>query len=665
MTDSEHDIPLGGRLKFFYQFWSKICHDRKVLSDISGASIPFIENITIKQSKLPHTIKMNKEEERFVDQEVERLLESNCIRVTKRPFKNGWISNVFVVPKKDGGYRLILNLKHLNKFIKYQKFKMEHIEDLVNMLKQFDWLASIDIKSAYSHIPMSSSCFPFLQFVWKGKFYFYTCLPFGIANGPILFVRVTKVIMNYLRRNLIEMLFYIDDTFIKHASKDVLVRQVDFVVSTFQKCGFTVNWKKSSLEPKQQMVFLGFLIDSVSFSVSLTMSKRCDLFQLVSKVVDHPHRKISIRLLGKIIGKIVATFPACPLAPLHYRTLKVFKVKQLRRTEFKWNRLIRLSQACIRELDWWKCNIFSGNMIRFLFQEEPSICLITDASNDAWAAIVNSHEAKSRFNEQESQLHINAKELLAIYYGLLSHSKVLKNKCVMIKCDNTTAIATIKKKGSSNTFRNLVTQRVFEHALRNNIRLHISYIPSKENPADWGSRHPRKFNTEWCLSQSDFNYIQTQASFQFDMDLFASHLNNKCPRFCSWDPDPFASHVNCYTLNWSSFNNFAFPPFSQILRLLRKVENDRVRNLGLVCPWWPQSSWFPTLVKHMQAPPLFLPKDSSQRLCIPWNKSLKHPLAGKMKLIFTHLSASCFIKEKSHRELVNTLQNSLGGDLQY
>ena len=65
------------------------------------------------------------------------------------------------------------------------------------------------------------------------------------------------------------------------------------------------------------------------------MSKRRDLFQLVSKVVDHPHRKISIRLLGKIIGKIVATFPACPLAPLHYRTLEVFKVKQLCRTKFK------------------------------------------------------------------------------------------------------------------------------------------------------------------------------------------------------------------------------------------------------------------------------------------------------------------------------------------
>ena len=33
--------------------------------------------------------------------------------------------NMFIVPKKDGGQRPVINLKYLNKFVKSEHFKME------------------------------------------------------------------------------------------------------------------------------------------------------------------------------------------------------------------------------------------------------------------------------------------------------------------------------------------------------------------------------------------------------------------------------------------------------------------------------------------------------------------------------------------------------------
>ena len=36
-----------------------------------------------------------------------------------------FISNLFLVGKKDGGHRPVINLKHLNQFVPYQHFKME------------------------------------------------------------------------------------------------------------------------------------------------------------------------------------------------------------------------------------------------------------------------------------------------------------------------------------------------------------------------------------------------------------------------------------------------------------------------------------------------------------------------------------------------------------
>ena len=47
---------------------------------------------------------------------------------------NGWVSNIFLVPKCQGGFRMILHLKELNKFVKYTKFKMDHVDKVISLL---------------------------------------------------------------------------------------------------------------------------------------------------------------------------------------------------------------------------------------------------------------------------------------------------------------------------------------------------------------------------------------------------------------------------------------------------------------------------------------------------------------------------------------------------
>jgi hypothetical protein len=59
-----------------------------------------------------------------------------------------FISNIFL-QKKDGTYRMILNLKQLNEFIVYRHFKMDSLQAATELMKPGCFMASIDLKDAY------------------------------------------------------------------------------------------------------------------------------------------------------------------------------------------------------------------------------------------------------------------------------------------------------------------------------------------------------------------------------------------------------------------------------------------------------------------------------------------------------------------------------------
>jgi hypothetical protein len=80
-----------------------------------------------------------------------------------------------------------------------------------------------------------------------------------------------------------------------------------------------------------------------------------------------------------------------------------------------------------------------------------------------------------------------------------------------------------------------------------------------------------------------------------DIDLFATRLNCKVPRFSSWLPDPDAESIESFTISWEGENVYAFPPFCLIGRVVQKIIYEHARGI-LVVPDWATKSWF-TMVK--------------------------------------------------------------------
>nr|XP_056700724.1 probable ATP-dependent DNA helicase HFM1 [Euleptes europaea] len=65
---------------------------------------------------------------------------------------DGFYSLLFVVTKKDGGLRPILDLRRLHKGLQYKKFNMLTIQNVLQLLKVGWWYIVVDLKDAYFHI---------------------------------------------------------------------------------------------------------------------------------------------------------------------------------------------------------------------------------------------------------------------------------------------------------------------------------------------------------------------------------------------------------------------------------------------------------------------------------------------------------------------------------
>ena len=78
--------------------------------------------------------------------------------------EDGFMSSIFTREKRDGSYRMILNLKQLNKHIEYEHFIMESVQSVLNIIRPNCWMASVDLKDAFYTVPIQPDHQKFLKF---------------------------------------------------------------------------------------------------------------------------------------------------------------------------------------------------------------------------------------------------------------------------------------------------------------------------------------------------------------------------------------------------------------------------------------------------------------------------------------------------------------------
>jgi len=226
------DICVKGRLKNNILFWKNDLKASQYILDIitDGYVIPLIQHPPSFYAK---NNKSSLKHQNFVDEAIHNLLQNNCIEeLTSRPY----CCNPLTVAENNTKLRLVLDLRHVNEFVKYTKFKYEDLNTFAKIFDKNDFFTTFDLKSGYHHVDIHPEHRKFLGFEWTfsngvTRYFQFAVLPFGLTSACYAFTKILRHFISKWRGVGIKSVIYLDDGINGHTSYDKAKYACKFVVN--------------------------------------------------------------------------------------------------------------------------------------------------------------------------------------------------------------------------------------------------------------------------------------------------------------------------------------------------------------------------------------------------------------------------------------------------
>ena len=345
----------------------------------------------------------------FVDSAIAELLLGGCIKmVAEQPVV---CSPLSVMANGAGKRRLVVNLRHVNHYLKVQKFKCEDLRVAMLLFKPGEWMFAFDLKSGYHHVDIVEHHQRFLGFRWKAGFYVFTVLPFGLCTAPYLFTKLLRPLVRLWRGKGFKAVVYLDDGICAVEGEQEASRVSQLVKDTLAKTGFVVNEAKSTWTPTHRLEWLGFNIDLQSGNISVPEKKINILKDMLQGALKQ--RQMCAKNIASLVGKIISMGLA--LGPVaRFMTRGLYAMLESR---IAWCDVLTVTAESQKELNFWvkAINGFNGQPI----WRSPSAIRVaySDASDTGYGGYTVSHGmhvAHGCWREHEASQSSTWRELVAV-----------------------------------------------------------------------------------------------------------------------------------------------------------------------------------------------------------------------------------------------------------
>lgn len=505
------------------------------------------------------------------------------------------ISPVFLVDKSENGRRtgarMIVDLRLLNLFLEAVPFKLENLGQVAAHGRKFRWMATLDIASAFCHVPVRADHQTLLGIQVNGKYYCFSSCPFGCSVSPYAWSILARDAAALLRRLGIPLVFYVDDLAVFGDTKQACQENLALARYFLRQLGIMVSPTKGH-PPAQVAPFLGLIVDLKS-KVFRVPTNKAQKVQGMAKGMLRAGRATKRAVLG-MAGLLLSLAPACPVARLRARSL--FDMVRGRPLEG----YLPLSRAARRDLAFWAVFPVLDRARTF---DIPSLTVVacSDASKERTAVLFQplfgSREVgltTEPLSTSEKALPIAVNELAAVEKGVRARPDLFEHgpRTLVLCMDSTSALGALRNTASRSKPMQDILLRLVTYMARRGHVLKLHWIATELNPADAPSRW--QDGAEYQLRPEWFAWIQARLGVQATVDRFASPESALLPRFNTLWPSSARMPVNALLQPWAGEINWANPPFHLLMECLVKCWREGAEAVILV-PLWPAEPWWPLL----------------------------------------------------------------------
>jgi hypothetical protein len=166
----------------------------------------------IETTGTPHKLRAYRQpqaHQKPLKEQLDQMLQSGIVQYSKSP----WSSPCFLVKKKDGSFRFVVDYRRLNDKTIKDCFPLPLIDEIILNLSGCKYFTTLDLASGYWQVELDEQSKAKTAFQANGQLFEFNVLPFGLCNAPASFQRLMQVIFGDLG-----LLPYIDDLIV--ASRD-------------------------------------------------------------------------------------------------------------------------------------------------------------------------------------------------------------------------------------------------------------------------------------------------------------------------------------------------------------------------------------------------------------------------------------------------------------
>ena len=203
--------------------------------------------VFVKQFKIPD---MHHD---LIKEQIHEWLKMGIIERCNSPYN----SSVFLVPKKNGGLRIVQDFRALNANSHQDRYNLKDVSECIGEIGRAGSVifSTFDMSSGFHQMTLDKKSRPYTAFTIPGLGQFQFCVSaMGLASSPSQFQRCMEMMFQGLEDILV---IYIDDVILHARTHDDHLKNLEKFFQRVREVNMKLNLEKSTIGA-QEVNYLGF-----------------------------------------------------------------------------------------------------------------------------------------------------------------------------------------------------------------------------------------------------------------------------------------------------------------------------------------------------------------------------------------------------------------------